>query len=294
MGIAPILNAAKYIPSSMVLQGLAKINPKFKNFFTEAATYGYDATKALDYLSSKFSSSGEEQFKRQLEEGAQQNTLRPDEASSLSQIRGQEMPGKILRGALGYGGAAISGLQGSSSSQDQSQGQQQQNQEQQQEEEYNPLAIGAISGNAGSKPSPMSQSINDQIRSAPQTGRSPSAMSKNINDEIRSAKPQQRSYDPLAGLQKYPELLQFIQEEQSKGGNAHSITSKARKSAKLGTFINVIEQEVGEAFENVLARLMGTQSQQGQKPQGNSTPAMDEFISYLGQFEKLRSGRNRG
>ncbi len=81
---------------------------------------------------------------------------------------------------------------------------------------------------------------------------------------------QQQQYDPGAAFSKFPELMKFVSQEASAGGNAQSIASKARKSVKLRTFVNTIEQEIGDSFENLLARLIGSDQQQGAPtaPQG--------------------------
>ncbi len=101
---------------------------------------------------------------------------------------------------------------------------------------------------------------------------------------------QAQGYDPLAGLKEFPELIKFIQEEQARGGNAQSIASKARKSVKLGTYVNTIEQTANEPFENLLARLLGSggQGQHQSQPQSN---AMGELKSLIQQYMQAKTGR---
>src|SRR5258707_12053115 len=123
MSFAPLLNVAKSLAPSLVIKGLERINPKFKNFFTEALAYGYTADNALNYLTEKFSSTGSNQFKKQLQSGAEQGTLRHDEASALGQIEASETPGNILKSATGFGGAGLLGLGGREGGQTQQQAQ---------------------------------------------------------------------------------------------------------------------------------------------------------------------------
>ena len=107
--VAPIMGAIKYLPASLGVKLLQKVNPKFKNFFTTAAAYGYDANNALDYLKNRFESQSSQSFENQLEKGASQGTLRPDEMAAKSQISNSQIPGKVARSALAYGGAALAG-----------------------------------------------------------------------------------------------------------------------------------------------------------------------------------------
>lgn len=110
--LSAALGAIKYVPASVGIKMLEKVSPKFKNYFTQAAAYGYDANNALDYLASKFESEGTKQFKGQLAQGEAQGTLRPDEQVAKKQIETSEIPGKIARSAVAFGGAALSGLPG--------------------------------------------------------------------------------------------------------------------------------------------------------------------------------------
>lgn len=121
-----------------------------------------------------------------------------------------------------------------------------------------------------------------------ETNRVPSAVSKGLSvgtglgaglstlGEDQTVQPQSASqdesvqgnpsYDPFSGLSKFPELLSFIREERSKGGNPESIASKARKSYKLKTFVDSIEHEIEEPFENLLGRLIGDQAEVQRSP----------------------------
>lgn len=99
----------------------------------------------------------------------------------------------------------------------------------------------------------------------------------------QSAQPQ--GYDPLAGLSDFPELTKFIQDEYARGGNAQSIASKARKSVRLGTYVNTIEQTANEPFENLLSRLLGSGRQPQQSQQQPSQQSGDDAL--LAALDKI-------
>lgn len=104
----------------------------------------------------------------------------------------------------------------------------------------------------------------------------------------QQGKTQQQIMDPMQALQEFPELIQFIQQEQSRGENAASIASKARKSVRLGTFVNVLEQKAGEAFENMLARLIGQgEGQQGMPSSQQGNQADTAILAALDKILKM-------
>jgi len=109
MGIPSMIGAVKYLPASLGVKFLEKLNPKFKNYFTTAASYGFDANRALDYVKDRFENEASKTFKGQLQQGAQAGTLRPDEKSAKRQIENAELPGKVARSAAAFGGAALAG-----------------------------------------------------------------------------------------------------------------------------------------------------------------------------------------
>ncbi len=109
MGITAAMGAVKYLPASLGVKLLEKFNPKFKNYFTTAAAYGYDANRALDYLKERFENEAGKSFKGQLAQGERQGTLRPDEKVAKSQLENSEIPGRVARTAAAFGGAALAG-----------------------------------------------------------------------------------------------------------------------------------------------------------------------------------------
>lgn len=110
--MSSVINALKYLPASLGLKALEKVNPKFKNYFSEAASYGIDATRALNYLSERFDNPSNTAFKGELEKGEAQGTLRPDERTAKQMIGNSELPGKVVRGAAGLAlGGSLTGRQ---------------------------------------------------------------------------------------------------------------------------------------------------------------------------------------
>lgn len=108
--ILPFLKAS--IPYALAVKGLEKVDPRMKNFFTQAAAAGWGANEALDFLRNKFEGSGNKNERSRLETGSEKGTLRPDEAAGLAQIEQRERPmdlaQKGLAGAVGIG-AALAG-----------------------------------------------------------------------------------------------------------------------------------------------------------------------------------------
>ena len=75
------------------------------------------------------------------------------------------------------------------------------------------------------------------------------------------------------------------------GGNAASITSKAKKNSKLSGYVSKIENEIDEPFQNLLARIIG-QQQQEQQPQG-ATQGKQAFMQGLSALaEGLKNLKN--
>jgi hypothetical protein len=108
-----IFGALKYIPATVARKALEKVNPGFKSYFSSALSYGVDADRALEYLTDRLESESQKATKREFAQGEANQTLRPDEQASKSQIANAEIPGRILRGAAAIGlGAGLGGLGG--------------------------------------------------------------------------------------------------------------------------------------------------------------------------------------
>lgn len=109
MSFAPILGALKYLPASVARKALEKVSPKFGDYFARAAAFGVDVNRAVDFLSDRFQSDSQKQYKEQLQRGAQNNTLRPDEMLSRSEMRNQALPAKFLKTVGSFATGAVLG-----------------------------------------------------------------------------------------------------------------------------------------------------------------------------------------
>ena len=142
------------------------------------------------------------------------------------------------------------------------------------ERERIPRAVGAGLSAAGAVAAPYAAS-------AASSALGGGAQQQQGEQKSQQAQPKQ-GFDALSGLQEFPELIKFIQDEQASGGNAQSISSKARKSMRLRTSVETIEQTANEPFENLLARLLGSDQQQAQpKQQSSQTPKLNRAMELL-------------
>ena len=112
-GLDSIMQAAKFLPASVAVKALQKFNPKFKNYFADAAAYGFDVNNALDYLNQRFESQHAEPFENMLEKRTSNGQARPDELIAKKEIQQSKMLGKIGRSAVAFGtGALLGGIPG--------------------------------------------------------------------------------------------------------------------------------------------------------------------------------------
>lgn len=135
--ILPILGIKDISSDELIKKGLEKVDPKFKNFFSEVGKYGYPIGLALGFIKSEFAG----------KEEPQDRNLRPDQLANAELVRQSHLPQRLvgaigktaLGGALGsLGGAAISGL---GSALDQEKQSPEQNQPQEEAKSvYDPLA----------------------------------------------------------------------------------------------------------------------------------------------------------
>ena len=112
--LGAVMGALKFMPASLARQALEKVNPGFKNYFSKALAYGVDANRALDFLSERFESDAQKEHRNQLDKGAANQTLRPDEMVSRSQMQNADIPGKLLKtGLSAVTGGLLGGAGGS-------------------------------------------------------------------------------------------------------------------------------------------------------------------------------------
>jgi hypothetical protein len=122
---------------------------------------------------------------------------------------------------------------------------------------------------------------------------------QNLNEQTQSPQAMQpeqqqsQQYDPLAGLSKYPELIQFIQREMQKGQDPTIIASTAKKSRQLSPMVAEIETEAEEPFENLLSRLVGRFKPEQQAQQQQPVQGGDKMSALLEALQQLKAMRGR-
>jgi hypothetical protein len=102
--IGSILGVAKYVPASTIVGLLSKLNPKFKNYFSDVASYGLDTNRAINFLVDKFSGSD---YQNELEQ--RQGNLRPDEQVAQSEIENSQIPRNIATSLASFGAGGLLG-----------------------------------------------------------------------------------------------------------------------------------------------------------------------------------------
>lgn len=94
--LSKILGGLKYVPASLGIKVLEKAHPMFKNYFANVTAYGLDASKALDYVTERFSNPSE--YEESLK-SRNPDQLRTDERIAKNEIATSKAPGKLLRNA---------------------------------------------------------------------------------------------------------------------------------------------------------------------------------------------------
>ena len=93
-----------YIPIGLAMKGLEKSNPKVKSFLGGAASAGYSANEAIDFLRNEFSSPGNKEVR------AQTGHLRADEEAGKRRLEHEQAPQRLAQGAAALGAGALGGL----------------------------------------------------------------------------------------------------------------------------------------------------------------------------------------
>lgn len=94
--VLPFLN--KFLPRSVALKGLSKINPKFSQFIAKATAAGYGANEVLDFMRTQLGPTEEE-------------GLRSDELSAMARVKQSEAPLQLAKSAGKVGlGLATAGV----------------------------------------------------------------------------------------------------------------------------------------------------------------------------------------
>lgn len=271
MSVPSILNVVKSMGPALVMKGLAKINPKFKNFFTEAATYGYGTDQALDYLQKRFSPKSD--FQDGLEQRESQGNARPDEGAALAQIKNQQIPGKALRVGAAYGGAGLMGMLGAK------------------EEpsappnpEEGPLkGVGEALGNAKARSEHYRKFGNYPDEDKQNGTGQPSQQRPDISGQV------------MTSLTKdFRQLGEFLQKRISSGLSPSQASWEAKQKRTFKDDIEKFESKIGP-LEDALEFLFGGAGQQQIQSQGKSQSASNktQFMQGLGDLAKILQGMKR-
>lgn len=265
MTIAVVLAGLRYLPASLGVKALQKVNPKFKNYFANAAAYGYDATKALEYLSGRFESDSQKDYKNQLDQGAANNTLRPDEAMSRSEMSNQSMPGKALRAGIGLltggllGGIGDNGGSGSPAQVDESQAQSPQGMQPQQ-----PISPQQPPGMGAAQPTASPGGQQPGTQGAP-SGSRPAAQDLTMGNILAKYS---HELDQATSFQIYT------------GRQAKDAATYLRSQPKFRKVIEKMEKDTGMSFQQIIEGIYGMQGASQGAPQG-------------GQAQQGQQGGNR-
>ena len=267
--IQAILGALKYIPASVAQKALIKKNPKFKNFFASALSYGIDANRALDYLSHRFGDQGGEDYEDVLMSRQSEGMIRPDESASLRNIATSKLPYKAAKtgAALATGG----------------------------------LVGGLIEGLGGKSPQPekgeekavSEREISDQF--AGNAGQLPAqAQQSGISGQLPQQEPKSAQL-PLDILAQYdPELARFVHGHVTNGRHPIEAGALAINAGKFKSPIKQIEKDVGMNFADFVHQIygsppgadvrsvMGASQPAASQPQSN--PQMNQIMQGLAQL----------
>jgi hypothetical protein len=78
---------------------MAKINPNFSNFFTNATAAGFGSNEIISFMQDMFSNPYATAEKSRLQEGTRSGSLRPDELEAAQISKRNEAPERIAKGA---------------------------------------------------------------------------------------------------------------------------------------------------------------------------------------------------
>lgn len=253
--ILPFLDS--FIPASLAMKGISKIDPRLGRFLAGAVGSGYGIDKALSYLREQFQSPSTTAEKGRLQRGMQQGGLRTDEKESFQRIKQSErLPDALSQAAVvggGLGGAlaSLSGMGGQQQPQEVSQQQSQQSQQSQQQ----------------------SQQPQQAAQPAP---RAPQQTASNV-------------------IEKYsPELAKHVGFRIYAGVPVPEVIQHAKGNSKFRKPIDQIERDSGMSFEEIVDSIYGNpihgdQGQQAtqQQIQSQQKPAGQGKIDLVNIMQKL-------
>lgn len=247
--IIPLLN--KFIPVSLAVKGLGKVDKRFVNYFEGAAIAGFGADQALDYLREKFESPADESERNRLGNKVARGTARPDEMASSKEFerantikKGAQTAATL--GAAALGAPALAGLIGG-------QGGEEELQQPTPEEKGFQYPQHTAGGKQSNLPNPLASQAQ-----TPPTG--------------QQQQPQV-STSPLDTLAQFsPALAQFMESSLSQGMPLSKAIWLAKYHPDLTQDVLQIEKGTKQKFQDFMGHLFKGYEQQQKQSQNQSNP----------------------
>lgn len=259
--ILPFLS--DFVPEDLAQKGLSKINPKLKEYFSNAAKSGIGGAAALSFLKSRFKQPAEQAENERLKKGVKSQTLRPDEKVSAQDRGRDEGRSNMLKGAA-TGVAALAGGAG-----------------------------GAV---GGALLSGIGGPAQDETQLTPRQPQQPSPLSgQAIAEDVEAQQMQgQEQQQQQIGQDDFPQLLQFIQKKMSEGASLPQAAQAAMQSPYYQGLARKIEQQEGISFLDWVAKSLGMEGsgQPGQQQQGGGGNR-DQIMQMGAQIAQTLAGLRR-
>lgn len=269
--LSKILGGLKYVPASIGIKVLEKAHPMFKNYFSKVTAYGLDASKALDYLTSRFSNPND--FEQSLQ-SRNPDQLRSDERIAKNEISASKGPGKALRNAASLATGLTLGTSTSENQPTQTQSE-------------NPSGSAFGPQTQAQEIAPRVSQVAENVREAPSYQKINPMNAANVaaqagqNVKTGMAKQALQGATGAANLiAQFPELGRYLDDLIKNGSAPEQAALQAKSVKKFMPQIQAIEQKVGDAFENIIAQLFGKPSQQkpSETPQKSSSGLPEALI----------------
>lgn len=286
-----VIQGLKHVPASIGIKALEKLDPRFKNFFTSALSYGLDANRAFDYLIDRFGGGKPEQ-------NFQSKQLRPDEQVAKNEIEASGIPARLVKsgaalglGALGagarLGGAAAGAASEALNSQTQPSG-----------ESYGPeTQAKEISGRV----SQLAQNTREAQQNAKINPTNIGNLAKNIPGMARKGVDKAQAAFSTSNIPsgsgvetfiaKFPELGRFLDEKINQGVSPLQAATEAKGVKKFQPQIEEIETDMEQPFEQLVSYLFqGTDKFSETSPKKQGVSQALQMLSQLASELKGRRG----
>jgi len=277
---AAIMNVLRLIPASVAVKALGKVDKRLQSFFANAAAYGLDVNRAVDFVADRFAHDTEEERLRN------KQAPTPEEALDLQGIERAKAPGRALKTAASFAiGSQLAGAPEEAPQQQAAPTPQQQlaqkvgnasNAIGAAERSYTGMATPVIAGRAIA-----------QAQQAPH--RLQAALKAKNGPQTTPQAPQatQAAGTPFDVLkQRHPEIGTFLQAEMKKGRSPYEAAAAARAKKALQDPIAKLEAEAQVPFEGLIAHIFGGNVPQEQEITPTQTipansPQLTEVINLI-------------